>query len=287
MGNFKPDVEALLRAHNVALPTIQEHAKKLPPFMSANLNVVAQDYLYRVLKVTTDKQPMANDVIIKVKDLQRDIWSSVEVYVASKLHSIVYVGCPKCQKGIKGGKDGEVVDCPTCKESVEITTYYWPRYIAGDDSGELILRLNPTTSDAEDLTSKVVTLRGRIQDSKGNVDFQIYTVLEKKDVDITVTPPPSALPKVELKPPPTKPTPSAIPTSDPSKVVNVTSDDAFVEKVRGHMNAFGHAPNHVKVIEFLENYRQKNGVAITVEAALDKLGYVIAADRTKIVKKEA
>ena len=272
MGELTPDARPLLQKHGVTDAMIADYAKKYPPHLAGNLSLMAHCYLREKFGETAE--PTVDSVIVKVAALKKDESVIIEALVASRLNPSTYVGCPTCLTSIKGKgrvKEGDTVKCDKCNKEVVGVAYSWQRYIVGDESGQVLIRTPPTMGgeSKEDLTGRIVRLRGRLSEYKGNTDFTVSKVESVSGATPTVatttttTPPPA--------PAPTTP--------------GVTAQEQdLINKLGSHVKIFEDAPDHSKILAWFDKQKPA-GSTLTVEKALDSLGYRL--DGVRIIKKMA
>jgi len=141
-------------------------ATKAYPQFVENEGVIVQLYLDQVKNKKVDPQ---TTVWLKgektlVSDLEQGAWVTLEVVVGSIVRENSYHGCPSCSKKV----DVEDPLCPKCNKEVTPVEYTWIDYVAGDNSGDIIITIPPKLeATTGSLTGKVVTIRGSLND-QGN-----------------------------------------------------------------------------------------------------------------------
>lgn len=145
-------------------------AKHYPQF--TNLNILAQLYLKQVKKVEIDPRMLSvTGKKVSVADLKAGEWCVVEVQVGVKTRQNAYRGCPKCWKSVR---EGGV--CPDC--GVETVVMTWDDYVAGDNTGEIIVSLPPRlTMKGVDLEGTTIRARGVLRDS-GEFMINAYQIVQ-------------------------------------------------------------------------------------------------------------
>lgn len=113
---------------------------------------------------------------VDVKDIKEGESVVVEVIVGRKLRETSYMGCPTCYKSIP--KEGP----PECPNHGEVTpvSHTFSRYVAADNSGEMILSFGPRlTASGEDYMGKIVRVRGTLND-QGEFNISMLNVIGGK-----------------------------------------------------------------------------------------------------------
>ena len=145
--------------------------KNYPAFLSAE-SVMVQLYLNEVRGVLvepTDVQVVTGEAT-EVADLEEGTWCVIEVAVGRKIRETQYMGCPICYKSIS--KDGPQ-ECGT-HGAVESVAHSWARYIAGDNSGEIVVSTPPRFSKQyKDLMGSIIKARGVLNDQG---EFNLNTI---------------------------------------------------------------------------------------------------------------
>ena len=264
MSAIEPSVRDILFRNNVTEETLKTFASvRLPVGVALNLNSLARLYINDVLgeKIISKKSDQG---VVKVKDLEQGKWASINVILVQKLETMSYFGCPTCNKGFKEMKEGEDAECPKCNKTVEVTKLYWPRYIAGDETGEVIVK-TPVKPMEDDLTGHIVKLRGSLSSYRGNVEF----AANKIDEDI-------ALPSLKTSAPVGG---SPAPTGDISTQKEADNPEmkALLERFSNFVALFIKTSNTDtgKLVTWFQKQSAEKGLNITVEQALDKIGYAL------------
>ena len=288
---IKPDVLQALVNNDITLEEVQKWGSTIYPQHAKNNNIIARLYL-RSKGIFINVSSGA-----KINTLGKD-WTTLDVLVASKLDPQKYTGCPKCNKSIKEAKVEEDAECPKCG-LVEAATISWPRYIAGDDTGEIILKFGPTIADNDDYTGSFLKIRGKVNEYKGNITFDVNRIdgiTTPKGTTVPATTPTLKKEKV-IKPTdvqtPTEvnddPIPVSKPTTQPTQETAPVTFTKEVEGVIGKFSSFIRLHEQTgnidtpMLIGWFEKQKKALNITVTVDQALDKLGYQLSDGN--IVKK--
>lgn len=106
-------------------------------------------------------------------------YSKIRVLVTEVSQNTEYEACRICNKSLK--------NC-TCENSEPMTARFLS-YKAGDETGEIVIKLPPSLADSEeDLTGKVVMVQGRVQEQ--DLSFLVSSVIKvyEEGDTIEVTP---------------------------------------------------------------------------------------------------
>ena len=160
------DWKRLLEQHGFTEAQVRQWAGRKYP-MFAN-NIVLMTYLFlrehgveirpRVVGVYQPK---------KVSELEIGDRAELQLLVAAKIGEVRYFGCPECYTKVED-RDGRFW-CSKCSSYVEPVEYSFKRYIAGDETGTVIVVIPPYVS-GELEAGKMYRVRGRMQD---NTEFLI------------------------------------------------------------------------------------------------------------------
>jgi hypothetical protein len=145
----------------------------------SNPSFLAQIYLQEKKGQTldeTDVVPLSGTKVdvsqVNTKDLV-----IIEVIVGKKLRETTYLGCPNCYKSLKVKDSDEIKDCPD-HGAVEPKLFTWRRYVAADNSADLVISVPPRFNDMPDyadLFGRVMKMKGKLNDQG---EFNIVGIQE-------------------------------------------------------------------------------------------------------------
>ena len=79
----------------------------------------------------------------KVTELTGEL-VDIEVALIQQTGKNSYLGCPTCAKAIQGIEAGRDTQCPRrCGTIVKAKLLTWHSFLAGDDTGEIIVKFSP------------------------------------------------------------------------------------------------------------------------------------------------
>lgn len=172
----------LFKKYNLKKEKVTSWAKEHYPSVASGegladplLNLMAQLYIREVmgeLVEPTDIETITGS-IVRVADVKEGDWCNIQVAVGRKIRETTYMGCPICFRSLpKEGPSECKVDGP-----VEPKAHTWARYIAADNSGEIMVSLPPrSTVEYPDLMGHIVKARGVLND-QGEFNMQSINVL--------------------------------------------------------------------------------------------------------------
>ena len=287
-------VKALLDKNGVTVDEVVTYGRTKYPQYLSNLRIIALTYLNTVKGI---KAEVAQTV--KVKDLELDKNCTIRVLLASKTGEVSYVGCPECLKGAADTEEGMDITCEKCSVEVKAVKHYWTRYLAGDDTADVIVSFAPRVRPTEDLSGKVVEAWGGLRENRSMVEFVInrYSIVGAPAA--ASSPPTTAKPKPKstATPPAVDKEVEALTTLASPVVTPVTSTNINSEvevewkKVSRVLPiALSGGPVNRKTIE---DYLKKNCPHLTLQdlttrsyTGTDKVQFTLEVQDDKVVKKE-
>lgn len=187
-----------LREYGVTIDEVKSWAAENYPEYSANIELMAKLYL-AIKKGIRVAKPKIVGEFKKVSDLTVAEVSRIKVVVIQKVDLRRYAGCPKCYRKLNAAPDS-VVDCPYCG-TVKVAALAWSLFLAGDDTGEIILAFPPSVGD-NPREGEVIAVEGVLSETE---EFIVYRWSPYSEASTPVKQPakPSApVPVVEFKQPP-------------------------------------------------------------------------------------
>lgn len=172
----------LFKKYNLNKDEVAVWAKKNYPNVASEetispalLNLMAQLYIREVigeLVEPTDIETITGPVT-PASDVKEGEWVNIQVAIGRKIRETTYMGCPLCYRSLpKEGPSTCQVDGP-----VEPKAHTWTRYIAADNSGEIMVSLPPRlSSEHKDLMGRVVKARGVLND-QGEFNMQSINIM--------------------------------------------------------------------------------------------------------------
>lgn len=172
----------LFKKYNLNKEEVSKWAKEhypnvanVDPISEVLLNLMAQLYVREVMG--TEVQPSDVETITgpisNASDLTEGEWANIQVAVGVKIRETTYMGCPICYKSLP--KEGP----PNCEKDgpVEPAVHTWSRYIAADNSGEVMVSIPPRLSkEYKDLMGSVIKARGSLNE-QGEFNIQSLNIL--------------------------------------------------------------------------------------------------------------
>jgi len=160
------DWKKLLKQHGFTESQVREWAERKYPMFANNISLMAFLFLQ---EKGISLQPRIVGVYQakKVSDLVAGDRAEIQVLVGAKLGEVHYFGCPECYTKVEERENRYY--CPKCDKYVEANEYVFRRYIAGDETGNVIVVIPPYV-EGELNIGKLYKLRGRMQD---NGEFSI------------------------------------------------------------------------------------------------------------------
>jgi uncharacterized C2H2 Zn-finger protein len=128
-----------LKEYNVSDEDFEKFCKQYGEF-ATNRELMAKLYLVREKGVKVAEMPITGP-ITKVSELKVNTTSVIKVIIIQCVDTRQYVGCPRCYRAIQAAPNTDVV----CERdgAVRAETLSWSNFLAGDDTGEIMLTFPP------------------------------------------------------------------------------------------------------------------------------------------------
>jgi len=167
--------EELIKKYSLDKKKIESWGKEKYPLFQNNLRLITLAYLTQELGISIDAFELGFErhlEVTPVKDLQKDVFSEIRVLIASKISDFEYLACPECNKKIDDSNS-----CPVHgKVKAEIAT--WRKYIAGDETGDVVLTFPPRLKE-ERVLGRVVVVRGTLRSGRDEFVCRTVRVVEE------------------------------------------------------------------------------------------------------------
>lgn len=213
-----PDPGDLLKRYGISEEEVRRWAREKYPYFADNLLLMTLLYL----KEVKDIEPLAYTPR-KVVNLKPGERAELNVLIALKLSENRYRACPECYTKVDE-RNGEYY-CPRHGITVEPIEVCWRRYIAGDDTGTIIIAIPPRIRDEIKLGS-TYCIRGILGD-RGEFVVRSISPIEVR---------------VEVKPETVKAKPKARVEARPSpkaKEVRLEVTEDVIEDVKDYLRVWG------------------------------------------------
>lgn len=150
----------IFEKHGITKKEVLEWGTRIYPQFT-NENILAQLYLKQVKKLTLDPREveLMTGKEVDVEDLTTGDWCIIDIIVGTKIRENSYLGCPNCSKKVAEDKI-----CRSCGPVIPVTLF-WTSYVAGDNTGDVMLSVPPRISnDYRDLEGIMMKARGVLGD---------------------------------------------------------------------------------------------------------------------------
>lgn len=239
------DVEKLLKRYSLSKKVVKKWAAKKFPKYKDNLRMMISMYLQETEGLKLDPFELGMVTAkehVPVSDLEYNVFSQIVVLVASKISEFEYNACSECNK--KVGDDNE------CETHGEVSTNLvaWKKYIAGDETGDLIFTLPPTTTYGGEMVNLEFRAEGSLREDRGEFLVRHLTPITDEDEEESES-------EVE---------------EEEDEAEDVESDEKELEAVTQFVDIYGGAPIGT-LKAWHKSKKMKTPVKILIKAAKLKL----------------
>lgn len=172
-----------LKEYNVSDDVFNEFCSRYGEF-GADKEKMAKLYCSTVLGIRVAEAPITGP-ITKIVDLRVNVSTNIKVYIIQLIEERQYVGCPRCLRGLQVAPNTDVV----CERDgpVKAQLLTWSLFLAGDDTGEIMLTFSPRVPQTPK-PGDVIVANGVLTEQQEFYVYRYNTVMPAPSQAPTPTP---------------------------------------------------------------------------------------------------